>query len=576
MKNLLKKQNADGSFVIYPGCDLVYFTAFILSELDNFSYDKNICKVQERAANFLLSRKQKDGKFSDNTLKNFFVISALFEYDSSIFDGFFLGNILKSLVRLEKEVGGPYFDSDMKTIDLATNIQIAYFLSLNNVHLPNLDNFIEKAIIEQNYNSNFYKSAFPLIYILSKFYQGGNRQLIINYLNRNNHSFNKSSLDLLFLFLALKNFSLENKNLKKTILNLQKEITSEEIIKSILLQKVLIPFRNKCDENIISEEKMENKIVKLAEDRFKDLSDDFRNLALSEIQKTMKKNEDKQMFLMPYFFKKALGKKGEIFADNYIAELGLVNVFFWNAFIIYDDFWDEEGIPKKLPSANLYAREFIKFFCLALPENTGFNNIFSQMMDRLDAANTWETLYCRAQIKNGHLLIPEKLPDYSDYTLAFEPASAHILGCMIMLFKLGYDFKSREMNNLKKYFKNYLIAMQINDDAHDWEDDLSKGHLSTVVVMIINEYKKNHPEAKQIDLNQKQELKEIYYNQVIDNMCSLVLDYTQKSRRSLSSLYFLENKYFLEKIINITENVARDTLQEKEKMGQFLKGFSSG
>ena len=57
------------------------------------------------------------------------------------------------------------------------------------------------------------------------------------------------------------------------------------------------------------------------------------------------------MSLMSFYTKEAFGKKGEKISDDIVAEMGLANIFFWTAFIIYDDFWDEdeEAQPRKLP-----------------------------------------------------------------------------------------------------------------------------------------------------------------------------------------------------------------------------------
>jgi hypothetical protein len=159
--------------------------------------------------------------------------------------------------------------------------------------------------------------------------------------------------------------------------------------------------------------------MKKAQERFVGFSPDMKNSALSQVERTMRGNRDKQMSLMAYYTKKALGKRGESFSDEFIAQMGLANIFFWTAFIIYDDFWDEDEAaqPKILPTANLFARHYTDFFSSLLPPETKFRDFFHELMDRLDEANTWETIHCRTKVNNGKFFIPEKLPDYGEYEL---------------------------------------------------------------------------------------------------------------------------------------------------------------
>ncbi|MCH7688867.1 MAG: hypothetical protein IH899_19655, partial [Planctomycetes bacterium] len=109
------------------------------------------------------------------------------------------------------------------------------------------------------------------------------------------------------------------------------------------------------------EKQIYDRIIKIAKERFSQLDEDIKDYAMQQIQRTIKGNPDKQMAFMSYYFRKALGKKGERISDQMIARLGLANIFFWTSFIIYDDFMDEEGDPKVISTANLFARDFTSF-----------------------------------------------------------------------------------------------------------------------------------------------------------------------------------------------------------------------
>ncbi len=60
------------------------------------------------------------------------------------------------------------------------------------------------------------------------------------------------------------------------------------------------------------------------------------------------------------------------------------------AYTTYDDFLDGNGQPILLPSANMALRNLTNLQKQTLPENQAFQQEVRQIMDRMDAANTWE------------------------------------------------------------------------------------------------------------------------------------------------------------------------------------------
>lgn len=440
---------------------------------------------------WLTNQNNSDWLLDKDLTTNFLAIAAIFKHDPKIITGSDLAKILKILTDHEVKPGGPYFNQD-KIIDLTTNIAIAYFLSLNDVSLPNLDNLIKGATSFSELDK----------YLLAQFNQGS--------------------------ALLIKDDSLDNLMIAK--------------------------------------------IIETAQDRFKNLETDFKEIALEEINRTLKKNKDKQMSLMSYYFKLALGANGKNISEDFVVQAGLANIFYWTAFIIYDDFWDEDdkAIPRILPAANLYARHYTDFYS----QDPEFRVFFHDLMDKLDAANTWETIYCRTKVINSKFTIPDKLPDYGNYDFKFYPASGQILGPVAMLAKVGFTLNSQEVSDLTDYFKNYLIAMQINDDAHDYIEDMERGHLSTVVVMLLYDWQEKYPEQKEIDLvADLKKLQELFWLKTIKTACELAVTYTTLSREALAKLYFLEDPAPLAHFINIAENVARTALDEQQKSIDFLREF---
>jgi hypothetical protein len=454
---------------------------------------------RKKLNDWLILQKDNNWLFSEDLAVNFIIIASLFKNNPNQISGNDLAKILKILTDHEENVGGPYRNNLNNKIDLTANIAIAYFLSMNNISLPNLNKLIEDNIQKINNPTD--------IYLLSKFYK-----------------------------------------------TTEKEIATTHDLDQVIIKEILLK----------------------AKKRFKNLNKDLKETALTEIKRTIKKNKDKQMSLISYYFKVALGEKGKLIKDDFMLDICLANIFYWTAFIIYDDFWDEDdkAIPQILPTANLYARHYTDFYSHALPKNPEFRTFFHYLMDELDAANTWETIYCRAKVVGSKFIIPDKLPEYGDYNLKFYPAAGQILGPIAILLKAGFSLESSEASNLTDYFRNYLIAMQINDDAHDYIEDMERGHLSTVVVMLLYDWKIKYPEIKEIDLvTDLRKLQELFWFKTIKTACEIALTYTLKSRKSLDRLYFLENKLPLAHFIDIAENVAKTALSEQKRSLQFLNEF---
>ena len=508
-------------------------------------------KRKEEVLLWLKKQKNKQGLFHEKLAINFLALSAIFQNDPDFFNGKVLGRLLDLLTFLEVQEGGPYYSqiNQKPKIEFDSNVAIAYFLSLQEVELPNLIKLIDSAILEKNFSSKNYLNKYLTIYLISSFYRGKNKQELIQYLNQQKLFQKKDSLDASLI--------------EKSLSNLNKELPVSKNKPGLILDQ--------------EEKRILEKILITAEKRFRNLPPIMKKVAKREIEKTILHNYDKQMFLMPLYLKQALGENGGSISEELIAEMGLANTFYWTAFIIYDDFWDEDETadPQTLPTANLYARHYCDYFSSLLSETVGFRKWFHELMDELDAANTWETMECRTKVSDGIFFIPKKIPDYKNYDLKYQPASGQVLSPVALFCLMGENLESSEVKNLISYFKNYLIAMQINDDAHDWREDMKRGHLSTVVVMMLEDWLNKYPQSKKIDLKKdKSKLEKIYWFKTIKRVCKTALIYTEKSRKSLTKITLIENPTPLERLIKINEEVAQKALREQKNSLDLIKEFN--
>ncbi|PIR74102.1 MAG: hypothetical protein COU35_04660 [Candidatus Magasanikbacteria bacterium CG10_big_fil_rev_8_21_14_0_10_47_10] len=512
LTNILNRQSVDGSFADEDTLPSVFETAWALHMLHD-NPDVKQSADAGKAATWLLQQKNEQWIFSDSVGIQFFVLSAITRHNPGSIHGAPLAHILTQLTSLELSEGGPYGSiPDSTTVDVGVNLMIAYFLSLLDVELPALTQLIGGIDGDSPIVSSAFPDESPIRYVLQKM-----------------HKINTSTTS--------------NVTVRKT---------------------------NDSEQRIM------DMITDFARQQMHHTSLDMGNKALEQIQKTMRGNQDKQMPLMAYYTREALGSNGSQFSNKIIAKLGLTNIFFWTAFIIYDDFWDndEAANPQILPTANLFARYYTHFFTNIFPAKPAFTTFFHALMDQLDAANTWETIYCRTTVENNIFSVPDVLPDYGDYSAKYAPASGHVLGPLALFTVLGQNVSSQDSGNLLRYFKHYLIGMQINDDAHDWEEDMQRGHLSTVVVMLLSYWKTMYPHKTTIHMvNDLPELQKIFWFKTIQQACTAAMYHTDLSRQALHAISVIENMAPLEYYINSTEKTARDAMQEQQHSTDFISAY---
>lgn len=167
--------------------------------------------------------------------------------------------------------------------------------------------------------------------------------------------------------------------------------------------------------------------------------------------------------------------------------LNVANFYSWMAYTQYDDFIDDEGIPLRLPIANIAHRRAYNLYHQTAKRIPHAAKRIDKCFDKMDVANTWELTYCRHAITSRTIVI-KLLPSYGNKKILAERAGAHILGPTLILESRG-SITAQQRHSMHQYLKHYLIARQLNDDLHDWKEDLLRGHSSFVVTYLL---RKNH------------------------------------------------------------------------------------
>lgn len=653
---LVTQQQKDGSFLSLSSPNprnfakaKKYHTIFpaflVLSCLNAVEETPKMKTIKRKTAKFLLSQKSKHWSFNywarnskeaktlpypDDLDDTSCALSALYQYNPKLIDGSVMAKMVTLLTAVERKEGGPYrtwlvplnAEAVWKDVDLVVNSNIAYFLSLQDILLPNIKALIELAIETENYVSPYYPSFYPVIYFISRWYRSEKVKRITNFLFSKRQAKGRwnNPLNTALAVSALINFGVSPKKLKESIYYLIRRqqrgtwkayplvtefigkkktyyagspaLTTAFCVEALAKYQKIISHQSQIKKprkqrtRVIEEsEKNYRQVIKRVKQRFSVVDVDLKRQALKQLNKTLKGDKDKQIVLMPFFFKASLGKNGEDVADNLLVQLGTINLYGWIAYGIYDDFLDEEGDPKLLSVANLCLRESTTIFNSILPPKSKFHLFLQQVVDTIDAANTWEVTHCRVNPKNllTKNLKSLKIPDYNNYSKLAERSLGHALGPIAILFSLGYKASSLEVKNLMKFFKHYLIARQLNDDAHDWEKDLKMGHINAVGAEILKNLKTEKPRIAQAQggkLKNKRAkkdfylLQEIFWYEVVVNICDEVLKHAQKARDHIKKVSVVNNVAIFEKILVPIEKSALKALKEREETLRFIKSYS--
>lgn len=625
---LAKEQRPDGSFMCLVSTSLDdYRTAkkvpaivpvnIVLSSLVHLEETPQVKTIKDRAANFLEGEKNDYWSFNywfrnsnwytkepypDDLDDTFCALAALYEYRPAIFDGKAMAKIVTMLTSAEKAEGGPY---DMWLVppsgrdvwndtDLVVNSNIAFFLALQDISLPNLNAFIEKSIDEEDYDFP-YNTIYPGIYFISRFYKGEKVPQMVKTLLANQEADGKweNPLRTALAISALINLSgrTHHEALQKGIVYLQKTQAKDgswkpfsfyfqmklpkktlyagaSSITTALCIEAINKFMRHTDTETSAvsaaaktksngdEAGIYRAVASVVRKRFSKCDSDLKKEAQAIIAKTFRGDTDKQIALLSYFFRHSLGSAGKSITDDLVITLGAANVFGWMAYTIYDDFLDEEGSPRELAVANICLRESAEIFRSVLPLETGFSDFSKRIFDRIENANAWEVRHCRNT---------KKLPDYGDYARLAERSLGHALTPAALLFALGHRENSAAVKSIMQFFVHYIIARQLNDDAHDWEDDLSRGQINAAGTKVLRIARGKNTDSE--------ELKKIFWEKVVVVLCKEMMQHVNRARQTLMRMPQISDKTFFNRLLDKIEKSGEEALVERDATMKFIRTY---
>lgn len=520
----------------------------------------------------------KDFPYPDDLDDTFCALIGLYRHDPKLVDEAALVRIVHLLLVTETAVGGPYrtwlasADSgdDWHDVDLAVNANIAYFLSLIGSSSPPLVEYLELQIMLGHYTSAYYPAPFPVWYYLARVCPTEARKKLRQDIVAVEPA---NELQLALSICALRQLNapteiIKTRQQKLTALQLpdgswpaaaycldpardgKTYYHGSAVLTTAFALEALATKQPSRKRKAKAQPQLQDQIVKQAQQDIEQLSPELRNQAMTALQSTVAGDPKHHITLLPFTFALSLTTLPSTKTQLYI-NLGLANLYGWMAYTIYDDFMDDEGQPALLPVANFALRSSIQYFRLALPDHAEFQNLVTQVFNTIDGANAWELAHCRSTTK---------LPQYGNRMKLAERSLGHSLTPVAVVLQSGQHLDSPSVRAFRKAFCHYLIARQLDDDAHDWQVDFENDHISYVVAQIL---RRARPPKMQ---------SEFWYH-TLPQVCETMREHIATGRRELAKVPLLKPDNIVAQLLDDLDASVETTLAKQSQASKFLASY---
>lgn len=627
---IASEQNTDGSFTSYSSPShspfkpaLTYQTTFtpalILSAIGEHKSD-----TTDRLAAWLLSQRNPYWSFNywaaaapqrqtlpypDDLDDTFCALFALRRYDASLVGSEALAHIVKLLIAAESQTGGPYHTwlacadapEVWRDVDLAVNANVAAFLRLATKPLPNLTQLMEQAIASRAFRSPYYHSAYPIVYFIARAYDGPLAPQLAQYLiNKRRNGWWGSPLATALAVTSLvrlgradactqalellaaaqqpdgswpaEAFCIDPAVQSKTHYSGTPALTTAlavEALSALRRQPRKPRSAPRYTTDTIANAIHQQVVAHIRRD-LQGLRPALRTPTQTALRHTLSGDTAREITLLAYRFNQSLRKPLSA-ASMLFTHLGAANLYGWTAYTIYDNFLDNEGEPQTLPAANVALRYSVEYFRQALPDDAVFLKYATRIFDTIDNANAWELAHCRTKVAGDTITIPN-LPPYARTIDLANRSLGHTLAPLAVLVAAGIKPNDRHTQHISLALRHYIAARQLNDDMHDWQQDLRAGILTYVVAKLLHELDikpGTYQFAQLIPCMQRH-----FWNKALPSICQAVSRHTTLARTNAAASRLLTPENLVVDLTDHIDRVVQKTLQEQANARAFLAAYA--
>jgi hypothetical protein len=625
---LEKNQEADGSYISFSSASMqpfrrlrswqtTFVPALMLASLSGLD-QPGALRMRGKLAGFLLEQKDANWAFNywaknapeyrtmpyPNDLDDTFcALAGLYLHDPSIVDETVLAKAIKLLLATETAVGGPYrtwlVPSDSEPVwldvDMAVNSNIAYCLSLVSNRLPSLDKLMGQAIASGSFTSPYYPSPYAFAYYFARAYGGPEKDRLSRKVRRLQAAAATDLDKALCLNARLRLGDKQDlgKAMKELLAGQKRDgswpaaifyadpvkngklyynggaaLTTAFVLETLQLYAASEERARPAAVASRHTRVTPAAVLSLAKKQCARLPTDLRRAIVRSLTKLAESSNGSEIINLPEEFSRSLPQPARPPSKDFLTSLGLANLYGWLAYTIYDDFLDEEGQRDLLPAANTAMRRSLQGFLDSLPDDQPFRNLVREVFDAIDGANAWELSHCRFRRRDGKIRLG-KLPDYGNLSKLAERSLGHTLAPLAILSAQGYA--GDELAHTRRALSYYLIVRQLNDDLHDWQEDLGNGHITYVVARILSGMKArpgNHDAASLATKASKQ-----FWYKTLPAICREMQYHIKAGREALDRAGIFESASIIGRLLDGIERSVEETLAQQAQAENFIKQY---
>lgn len=606
-----------------------FFTGLICQLLapyrGDLTYGRLVTQITDQATTYLLSQASEQWSFNywdrqsdqatqqpypddlDDTFSN---LSAIRLVRPDSIDGAALGAITKMLTTLETAPGGPYrtwlvpntAKKAWLDIDVAVNAQVAYFLQLLDIEMPVLTKFLAQAITHKKLQSPYYPTAFPLYFYLSRVCPStAAKKLEKRIITDLAILPATSTLERGLAIIALKQLGAPNTLItnEQTLLTAavnrdmqpigycfdpsqdkQTYYAGATALTAAICFTALAPQTTVKHPNGLRSNKellaLQKTVVNLFMQRIKHCEPNFTDRLVQAKDQIIPFDVSHRITSLPTVFIQTLQPelRAKLSDQKTIGlELGLANLYGWIAYTLFDDLLDGERDTNILPIATFTLRALVATITNLDYLQADFLPLFHQLLDDMEAATYWEAEQARVSPESA-----EDILEAANITYSFDHyvnrSLGHIVTPLAVLSAIGYATDSQPIKQWQLFFRHYLAARQLNDDAHDWLVDLKAGRLNPVNIALITHYVKIHGKNKPPRLPiLYRELEKLFWHDQLAKTSALILDHVKQAKQALTNCSFMTDTAPFVTLLEQPEAAAQQALRQQQQASDFLKTY---
>ena len=574
---LKKCQRKDGS---WSDNNFIHaLTAYSLSEM------KAPQTILEKSANFIISQKNtgwtwnydSTQKYPDDLDDTFCSLIALHKIRPHIIDAAALAHISELLLNAEREENGPYetwVGTIWPDIDPVVNANISYFASLYGIELPKVTHFIDTCITPRRIASKYYQNQFLALYCIARNYRGLRKKYVIakiENLTRKTQFPGKINLtNAALAACALAHLDAPAKKIRPLITKIatQLETRTQFSGEALYTEKIkngvahyayseaftlavcgeaIAMYRKarqkaadmrKQDTIRAREEKILRAIQSLAEKRCLMMLRPLSNESIRMLRETIKKDCSGTITLLPHRIAFSLGFESITKKTSVVC--GLLSLYGWIAYSIYDQIIDGEECLQVLPIANVFHGEMTAL--LSRITRNVQASLCRKMIDSLNCAQLCEVKN-RINLKNK-----TRRPDMPSEKQTIDKSIGFALPSILALSLSGLSATGTDMRKFISLFRHFIFIKQMSDDIRDWREDI-KNQIATIVTARLWDNADNAECVERILVASARD----------------IIEYCRTAKKILGSSRRLSKSVFLFNMIDAHEHTAQAFLEKHTK-----------